>query len=253
MPTKTLENARKLQRQLESGVTGHAIPAAEAIDAQRPKAEKLALATTLHGTAASCARAFERFLAAERTVVREDAEDRSAREGRDDGAALLRQTLSRLAAAIGATYGRASVETLALSGTTPIVPDQLVTAGRRFLLATDTLPALPAPRDAWAAIDLAAARATVLAQVEALERALDATAEETRQTQAARQARDEAAEAWKREATLWAALARAALRYDGQHDLASRLLPSASTIRNVEVLDPATLDNPTPPPSDDPA
>jgi len=244
MPTKTIENARKLQRQLESGVAAHAIPAAEAFDAHRPDGEKLALAPVLRAIGESCRRAFEHFAAAEQTVVREDGEDRATRESRDAAAASLRQSLSRIAAAIGATYGPATVESLGLGGITPTVPDQLLTAGGRFLIATDPLPTLPPARDAWSVIDLAAARSSILGNVEGLRHTMNTAAEETRQTQSARKARDEAEEAWKREATLWATLARAVLRYSGQPDLANRLLPSSTTIRHIEAdappSDPAT-------------
>ena len=226
MPTATFASARQRSEHLLSAMNQHAIPTASEVDEARKshKARVMYVDKTLEALAHSLEARLGQLEAAESALAREareDAEVRGARDARKEG---LGQLLSQLAEAVHSAWGREVVVRLSLEGRTPQNTAALLTAARAVLVATDPMPELPPPTSAWNAPDLDGARAALLALTREVEAELSALAEDTRQTQLARAARDEALAAWRREFALASAFTRALLDYAGKSDLAARVL-----------------------------
>lgn len=237
MPTKTIEKAKDVTRQAETALANHVKPAAAKLE-QEAAAQGYGSTGLLAATEHALYRLTDRmeaYEAAETAVVREGVEDTRAREERDKRCTKLRGTLSSLASSVETSYGRPAAAGLKLTGRTPVVPSDLVAKAHGFLAASDGgFAHLPAPRESWRTVDLAAARQEVAAETDAVEKTLTGVDTDVRQTQRARAERDALAVKWHRALRFAVDLGRAVLNRADQPDLADRVLPSETQVSDSE-------------------
>lgn len=236
MATPKQERVRKYSRQTTSSLRDHARPAAEAMDAGREKPWGLSGAISLSMEEVTAAQ--ERFEAADVQVDVEIAEESAARSGRDASASALRGSLAWYRAALVNDHGEAAAAARGFGGRLPPGYDALLTYGRGVLTAARTAPPLGAPPQGWATWDEATVLDAIKGQVQTLAGDLDEVQRELRETQAARSARDACFADWQRTLRLAIDLGVAALEFQGKHDLAARMFPSARQIGEV-LLEPS--------------
>jgi hypothetical protein len=237
MASKQHENASTLTRTVISALATHVAPAGKKLDQELEK--PLGLEAAARALAGQVEKSLGIYGAADEVVEKETGEDADARANVDRSKTTLRQKLMDLTGAVDSGYGRPVVARLALVGVTPTAADQLLTAADKFLQATKEAPPLPAPKQDWQSLDLAAARADIASARDALRSDLEALAKDTRETQQARSDRDRAHAAWEMDVRFCVSFARMVLVRADLSDLADRLLPTERQVSGVEPPDEA--------------
>jgi len=252
MPSKTLEKANIVTRQVETALTSHVQPSADEIDAALRTLERAPyqLSAQIEAIRASLIASYGRYESADDVVVTEVGEDEVIRLTRDSQRDELKSKVSSLANAVAVSYGRPAVKLLGLEGTIPGQPDRLITMAKQFLIKTQRgVPDLGAPKESWAVPNVAVARTEIDETVGRLEGTLQQVSREARESQIARNNRDKAGTQWYLELRFALDLARAVLRRAGRDELADKVLPSRQEVERLEpVVASEEPDAPTPPP-----
>jgi hypothetical protein len=245
MPSKLIEDARALTEALTTACEKHLPTASDAIDQDQVRRGFASFSLAQHlDNGAAIQASFDALEAADRLLEQEGIEDTDARKDRDAAREQLYKTVSALGTAVATAYGRDSVARLALAGNTPRATAALTQAARAFLVATQTMPALPEPLEPWNTPNLSAARERVITQLDALTQAQNLLAREQRETQLARVNRDRAHELWFSDLRFHLDLLRAAFSRAKEAELADRILP---TRRQLTAVEPDPDENPTAP------
>lgn len=252
MTNRLLAHARTLTRSVTTALQVHARTAADDLDAQREAvgARPLQLAVPLEVAQHDIEASLQALSEADFALSRETHEDADAREARDAIFARLFDRVSATSQGIYLLYGAEGLKRLRLHGSTPQTHERLVSFARGFVIASTPLPPLPTPRHAFQTLHIEAARDAISADTDALDASITALTRETRQTQLLRVDRDKALLAWRRHLTLAIALTRATLVFNGQRELADRVLPTDRQVaRNNPEPQPEAPDTPEPAPT----
>ncbi len=240
----THQRARVLTQRVNAALLTHAVSAAQKLDKERETAgrEIYGFEVPLTRVAQTIQERFDAYSATQHELQNEQLEDSQAQKHRNDLRDQLRARVSQLSRAMELVHGRETVQELALAGSTPTTPDNLLTFAQNFLNATsDENFALPQPSSTLVTLDFNAARGQIETLSKELAVALGGLIQEGKETQQARNQRNETYNAWLKELRFGRDQARSVLRHASQDALAARILPTDRQLTGDEAI-PTTPD-----------
>ena len=166
----------------------------------------------------------EEVVRCDQEVARESGEDREAREARGSEAAALRQLMFRVRSALDSVGGEKAVAQGGLGGRIPDKPGALLPFARNVAKQVVTVTVVGG---GLVTFDVNTAASIVSEAADRLEQALDNVANDTRETQAARSAHDDADATWRQHYTPLAGIAERLYRLVGMVHEADRVRPTS--------------------------